>query len=108
MDPLEQRLIDLSLREAQPSLPPDQEQEEFPDRMGVTITEPMKISGVALMPGRYVFRLPAAGAESHCVEIFNEDETRLVAKISLGGLRFPTGLAGPDRSLPSSRKPPRS
>ena len=104
MDLLEQRLIYLSQRQTTPSHPPDAEQEQFPNRMGVTVTEPMEISGTLLMPGRYVFRLPDPDPKSNQVEIFNEDQTKLIATINLGGLRFPTGLAGPDGSSPSSRK----
>ena len=41
----------------------------------------MKISGTTLMPGRYVFRLLDPGTESDHVEIFNEDQKKLIAKI---------------------------
>jgi hypothetical protein len=104
MDPLEERLTDLWHRQAKPSLPPDSELEDSHDRMGVTVTEPMKISGTVLMPGHYVLRLPGPDVKPGQVEIFNEDETRLIATITCGGLQFPTGLLGP---APSSRKTPR-
>jgi hypothetical protein len=50
--------------------------------MGVTFIEPMKISGTILLPGRYVFRLLDPGSARNYVEIFNEDQTRLVAEIA--------------------------
>jgi hypothetical protein len=103
-DPTEQRLTDLWQRQTNPSIPSDPEQEEIPDRMGVTVTEPMNISGTVLMPGRYIFRQPKPGAQSNYVEIFNQDQTKLVAKIALGGVQFPKGLAGPERSSPLSPK----
>lgn len=104
MDSLEERLTDLWQRQTKPSFPPDSEEEQSHDRMGVTVTEPMKISGTVLMPGHYVFRVPGPDEKPGQVEIFNEDETKLIATINFGGLQFPTGLLGPD---PSSRRTPR-
>jgi len=50
--------------------------------MGVTFREPMNISGTLLMPGRYVFRLLDPRTDRNQVEIFNEDQTKLIARIT--------------------------
>jgi hypothetical protein len=50
--------------------------------MLVTITEPMKISGTVLGPGRYAFRPLDPCAASSSVLILNEDETKLLATVS--------------------------
>jgi hypothetical protein len=102
MDLLEQRLTNLWLRQTTPSNTPDPEQEQFPNRMGVTFREPMKISGTMLMPGRYVFQLPDPGTQPNHVEIFNEDQTKLVANITLGGLRFYDGTGEASATRTSS------
>jgi hypothetical protein len=91
MDLLEQRLTDLWLRHTTPSNTPDPEPEQFPNRMGVTFREPTKISDTMLMPGRYVFQLPDPGTEPHHIEIFDEDQTKLVAKITLEGRKCSDG-----------------
>lgn len=78
---LVQRLTDLWERPSTPPTPPCPEQDEIPNRMGVTFREPMKISGTVLMPGRYVFRLLDPRAEHNHVEIFNDDQTKLIARI---------------------------
>jgi hypothetical protein len=77
-----QRLTDLWDRPHTPPTPPCLEQGQISNRMGVTFREPTKISGTVLMPGRYVFRMLAPGTERNDVEIFNEDQTKLIAKIS--------------------------
>ena len=55
---------------------------QFSDQMLVTITEPMKISGTVLGPGRYAFRPLDPCAASSSVLILNEDETKLLATVS--------------------------
>ncbi len=79
---LMQRLTDLWQRPATPPTPPCPEQNQIPTRMGVTFREPMKISGTLLMPGRYVFRLLDASKDRNHVEVFNEDQTKLIARIT--------------------------
>ena len=93
MDLLEQRLTNLWLRHTTPSNHPaaEVEPEQFPSRMGVTFREPTKISGVMLTPGRYVFLLPDPGAEPNHLEIFNDDQTTLVANMTLDALQFSNG-----------------
>jgi hypothetical protein len=52
-----------------------------PDRMFVTIRAPMSISGMVLLPGRYAFRPLDSGIPCSPIQIFNEDEARLVATV---------------------------
>ncbi|MGD0220895.1 MAG: hypothetical protein ABSF71_01045 [Terriglobia bacterium] len=82
MDPLKERLTHLWMRQDTPVFPLETGQGQVPKRMGLTFLEPMKISGSTLLPGRYVFRLVEPGTERNRVEIFNEDQTRLVAEIT--------------------------
>ena len=86
MDPIEQRLNNLWVRQTAPSnhFEPELEPEEFPHIMGVTVKEPMKIYGTMLVPGRYVFQLPDPRTQPNHVEIFNGDQTQLVANVILG------------------------
>ena len=77
-----QRLTDLWERPAIPPTPPCPEQDQSPNKMGVTFREPMNISGTVLMPGRYVFRLSNPRTERNHVEVFNEDQTKLIARIT--------------------------
>jgi len=77
-----QRLTDLWERPAAPPVPAFPEQDQSPTKMGVTFRGPMNISGTVLMPGRYVFRLLNSSTGRSHVEVFNEDQTKLIAKIS--------------------------
>jgi hypothetical protein len=79
---LMQRLTDLWERPNTPPTPPCPEQDQIPTRMGVTFREPMNISGTVLMPGRYVFRLLNPSTEPNHFEVFNEDQTKLIARIT--------------------------
>ena len=54
---------------------------QSPDRIFVTLREPTKISGAVLLPGRYAFRPLDPGAEHTPVQIFSEDQMRLVATV---------------------------
>lgn len=90
MDPLEQRLTNLWLRHNTPSNHPAAEAvpERLPNRMGVTLRAPTRISDTVLTPGRYVFLLPNPGAEPNHLNIFNDDQTALVANMTLGDSQF--------------------
>ena len=98
MDPLEQRLTNLWLRHTTPSNRPaaEAEPERLPSRMGVTFRAPTRISNTVLTPGRYVFLLPDPGAEPNHLNIYNDDQTALVANMTLGDPQFSdrTGEAG--------------
>ena len=90
MDLLEQRLTNLWLRRTTPSNHPAAEvvPEQFPTRMGVTFRAPTRISDTVLTPGRYVFLLPDPGAEPNHLNIFNDDQTALIANMTLGDPQF--------------------
>jgi hypothetical protein len=90
MDLLEQRLTNLWLRHTTPSNHPaaEAEPERRPNRMGVTLRATTKISDTVLTPGRYVFLLPDPAAEPNHLEIFNDDQTALVANMTLGKPQF--------------------
>ncbi|MGA9057131.1 MAG: hypothetical protein WB763_11530 [Terriglobia bacterium] len=79
MSLLKRSLTNLWRHQATTPNPPRPGPGQFPDRIVVSIREPMKISGTVLSSGRYVFRLLDPGAERDHVQIFNEDQTRLVA-----------------------------
>jgi hypothetical protein len=79
MSIVKRRLTRLWRRETTAPNPPRPWPGQFPDRIFVTISEPMKISGTVLLPGTYAFRPLDTGAERPLVQIFNEDQTRLVA-----------------------------
>jgi len=79
MSIVKRRLTSLWRRQTAAPNPPRPWPGQFPDRIFVTISEPMKISGTVLLPGTYAFRPLDTGADRPLVQIFNEDQTRLVA-----------------------------
>src|SRR6516225_11795877 len=48
-------------------------------KTAVTFGEPVEVPGTALPAGTYVFILAPSRADRHLVQIFNEDETQLIA-----------------------------
>ncbi|MGD0222244.1 MAG: hypothetical protein ABSF71_07890 [Terriglobia bacterium] len=84
MDSLKRRLTDLWERQTTTSGPPRPSPwpGELSDRMVVTISEPMKLSGTVLAPGKYAFLMLDSGAEHNLVQIFNEDQTKLIATLT--------------------------
>ena len=81
MSIVKRRLTRLWRRETTAPNPPRPWPGQFPDRIFVTISEPLKISGTLLLSGRYAFLLIDPGAEHTLVHIFNEDQTRIVATL---------------------------
>jgi len=59
----------------------------------ITITEPMQIPGATLTPGKYVFKLMDSSSNRHIVQVFTEDEKRVINTIlAIPNLRLqPTG-----------------
>ncbi len=53
--------------------------DQWNDRTTLTFDAPMMIPGATLPPGTYTFKLMDSGANRHMVQIFNEDETKLIA-----------------------------
>lgn len=63
---------------------PDVKADEWNKKTKVTFNEPVEIPGVGihLLPaGNYVFKLFDSSAERNVVQVFNEDETKLLATI---------------------------
>ena len=54
---------------------------EWNNKTIIKLTEPMRIEGVLLKPGTYVFKLMDSMADRHIVRIMNEDETQIVATV---------------------------
>lgn len=82
MSEIKRRLTHLWRRTNAPDPPRPWPPLEPESKMLVTIIEPMKISGTVLSPGRYAFRLLHPGAARTLVQIFNEDQTSLVATLT--------------------------
>jgi outer membrane biosynthesis protein TonB len=47
----------------------------------ITISDPMQIPGATLTPGKYVFKLMDSSSNRHIVQVFNEDETKVINTI---------------------------
>jgi hypothetical protein len=47
----------------------------------ITIDNPMQIPGVVLQPGKYVFKLADSPSNRHIVQVFNEDESDIIATV---------------------------
>lgn len=65
--------------------PPRPRLAQFPDRIVVTITEPVRVSEPVLLPGRYVYRLLNLGTDRNVILVFKEDSTELVAALPEAG-----------------------
>jgi hypothetical protein len=47
----------------------------------ITINNPMQIPGAVLNPGKYVFKLADSASNRHIVQVFNEDESNIIATV---------------------------
>jgi LPXTG-motif cell wall-anchored protein len=47
----------------------------------LTTHQPLRVPGATLPPGKYVFKLADSGSNRNIVQVFNEDETRVLATI---------------------------
>lgn len=47
----------------------------------ITINNPMQIPGAVLSPGKYVFKLADSPSNRHIVQVFNEDESNIIATV---------------------------
>lgn len=47
----------------------------------ITVSEPMRIPGATLQPGKYLFKLVDSLSDRHIVRVTNEDETQVIATI---------------------------
>lgn len=87
MSLLKQRLIHLWSHEAAAPNPPHPRPILYPDRIFLTIGEPLKMRETVLLPGRYAFRPLDPEAERTPVQIFNEDQTTLLATLTAVSVR---------------------
>lgn len=55
--------------------------DEWNKKTTVTFSEPVQVPGVVLPAGTYVFKLLDSDSDRNIVQIFNADETRLIATI---------------------------
>ncbi|MEO7270900.1 MAG: hypothetical protein ABIX28_23540 [Vicinamibacterales bacterium] len=53
--------------------------QQWSDRTTLTFDAPMQVPGATLPPGTYVFTLLNSSANRHMVQIFNDDQTKLIA-----------------------------
>ena len=81
MSLLKRRLIHLWSQQTTAPKPPRPCPTLYPDRIFLTVGESLKIRETVLLPGRYVFRPVDPGAERTPVQIFNENQTTLVATL---------------------------
>jgi hypothetical protein len=54
---------------------------ESDQRMILTVNAPVQIAGTLIEPGQYVAKLMDSSANRHIVQIFNSDESQVVATI---------------------------
>lgn len=55
--------------------------DEWKKKTKVTFNEPVQVPAVALPAGTYVFKLADSDGDHMIVQIFNEDETKLIITI---------------------------
>lgn len=55
--------------------------DEWNKETAITFTESVEIPGQVLQPGNYVFKLADNRADRHIVQIFNADQSQLIATI---------------------------
>jgi hypothetical protein len=68
---------------------------ELDQQMVLTVNAPVQIEDTLLEPGQYVARLQDSPSDRHIVQIFNDDQTRLVTTL----------LATPDYRLRATDRP---
>jgi hypothetical protein len=62
-------------------LNPSAKADEWDKRTNIKINEPIRVPGMVLQPGSYVFKLLNDNSDRHIVQIFNGDETHLMTTI---------------------------
>jgi hypothetical protein len=62
-------------------LGPSAKADEWDKRTNISINEPIRVPGMVLQPGSYVFKLMNDNADRHIVQIFNADESHLMTTI---------------------------
>ncbi len=79
MRPSRQCLTYFWLRQTRRPSRPGAMAEQYTDRIHVALKEPLCIPGMVLPPGKYLFRLLDPEAGRSVVQVFDEDQARLVA-----------------------------
>jgi hypothetical protein len=79
MSLMEQRLTTLCGCQTPTPFSPRTKADQNTTRMFVNLRESLRLPGTVLAPGRYVFRPLDGGANCNLIQIFNEDQTELVA-----------------------------
>jgi hypothetical protein len=82
MSPVTNRLKNLCLRQSRRRFSPRAKAEQCTARMFVQLREPLQMPGTVLAPGIYVFRRLERGARCDLIQIFNEDQTEMVATLT--------------------------
>ena len=81
MHHLKSLLIVLSLCLLATALSPRLMADQDNERTTLTFAEPVEVPGMVLPAGTYVFELPQPGSDRSIVQIFDKDQTRLVATV---------------------------
>lgn len=55
--------------------------DEWNKKTVITVKEPMRIPTLVLQPGKYVMKLADSNANRHIVQVFNEDQSQILATI---------------------------
>jgi hypothetical protein len=79
MNLVKRRLTTLWLRQTRTPFSPRAKADQPTARMFVTVREPLQIPGMVLSPGTYLLRPLDPGSDCNLFQIFNEDQTELVA-----------------------------
>jgi hypothetical protein len=82
MSILKRRLIRLWDRQSTAPTIPHLWPRPFPKQISVTLGGPTTISGTLLLRGRYEFRPLDPGAQRTPIQVFNADQTTLVATLA--------------------------
>jgi len=83
MGPVTRRLNTLWLRQTHPPFAVPAKPDQSSVKMLVKLKEPLKIGTRTLPPGTYVFRLSDAGGDCNSAQILNQDQTELIATVSM-------------------------
>ncbi len=62
-------------------LVPNAKADDWNRRTVINIAEPIDVQGTVLIPGTYLMKLADSTSDRHIVEIFNADETHLLATV---------------------------
>ena len=84
MNLVKRRLEALWLNQTRTSLSLGDNADPYPPGMLIRLREPLQIPGKVLPPGDYVLRSPQGRADCTLAQVFNKDQTEVVATIRFG------------------------